>query len=243
MEKLLSEKRIIVTGAGKGLGLAIAGALAVDGAHLLLVGRNQEALDAAGARMRELGAVCGTLACDLTEPGSADRVVEAALNDLGGLDGLVNNAGIFVWKKFTDLSREDYENTIATNLSVPFHLGQAAARAMIQQGSGGTIINISSIHGKTPDPNVIPHCASKAGLIALTSSMAEALREHAIRVNAVCPGAIEPDSGDRRSSSPLEKVTQSDVATMVAFLASPLASAITGAALDVNGSTRTVIKA
>ncbi len=243
MDKLLSQKRIIVTGSGKGLGLAIAGALAVDGAKLMLVGRNAEALEAASQRMRDLGTEASHIACDLNDPDSPQKIVDATVKELGGIDGLVNNAGIFVWKKFTDLSREDYENTIATNLNAPFHLSHAVAKAMIEQGSGGSIINISSIHGKTPDPSVVPHCASKAGLIALSQAMAEAVREHSIRVNAVCPGAIQPDSGDRRSSNPNEKVTQSDVATVVAFLSSDLSSAITGAAMDVNGSTRTVIKA
>jgi NAD(P)-dependent dehydrogenase (short-subunit alcohol dehydrogenase family) len=113
---------------------------------------------------------------------------------------------------------------------------------MIEQGRGGSIINITSIHGTVGDPNVVAHCASKFGLEGLTQASAEALREYDIRVNAIAPGAIEEDSGDRRGESPQRKVTQADVATLVVYLASDLGRSVTGATLQAFGSTRKVIK-
>ncbi len=243
VHKLLENRRAVVTGASRGLGLAIARALAVDGASVLCAGRSEELAAKAAAGVREAGGTAAHIAVDLADPESADRIVNAALEELGGVDVLVNNAGVFVWKGFLDIDREDFDRTIAVNLAAPFHLAQRVARVMIKQGEGGSIINVASIHGKVADPNVVAHCASKFGLIGLTKSMADALREHRIRVNAICPGSIEPDSAGRRSTSPREKVTQGDVATLAVFLASDLAHAITGAAIDMPGSTRVEIKA
>ena len=242
MEKLLANKRAIVTGGSRGLGLAIARALANDGAHVLVIGRSEEGCSKAVARIRDLGGLADACIADLTDPASADRVVEACFDSFGGLEILVNNAGVFVYKDFLKLEREDFDRTIATNLAGPFYLSQRAAALMAKQGQGGSIINISSIHGKVGDPKVVPHCASKAGLIGLTQAMAEALREHDIRVNAICPGAIDGESSDRRSTSPQQKVTQADIATLAAFLASDLSASMSGAAIDAYGCTHTPIK-
>lgn len=242
MEKLLKEKRAIVTGSTRGLGLAIARGLANDGAQVLVVGRSEEACEKAAASIREIGGTAAPCAADLAAPQSPEKIVETCLGEFGGIDILVNNAGVFVWKPFFDLSRDDFENTISINLAASFHLGQHAARAMAKQGGGGAVLNIASIHGKVGDGNVVPHCAAKFGLVGLTKAMAEALREHAIRVNAICPGAIAADSADRRSTSIAEKVTQADVATLAVFLVSDLSHSITGATMDMPGSTRVVIK-
>ncbi len=242
MEKLLGQKRILVTGASRGLGLAIAKALVTDGAQTVLVSRDEKRLGVVAGELRTLGGICTHIAADIREPESTNAIVDHVMNEFGGIDGLVNNAGVFVWKSALDLTREDFNDTIATNLSAPFFLSQAVARIMIQQGEGGSILNIASIHGRVPDANVVAHCASKFGLLGLTRSLAEAWREHDIRVNAICPGAIQPDSDQRRAESPREKVTQLDVATLAVFLVSDLACSITGATIDTPGSTRTVIK-
>ncbi len=242
MEKLLQGKRAIVTGGNRGLGFAIASALAIDGAQVMLVARTSPQLNAAAAQIREVGGIATHFAADISDPASAEAIVQATLNELGGVDILVNNAGIFVWKRFLDLPRQDFERSIALNLAAPFHLSQAAARVMVRQGQGGSIINIASIHGKVADPNTVAHCASKFGLIGLTKAAAEALREYNIRVNALCPGAIESNSADRRAASPREKVTQADIATLCVYLTSDLSNSITGAAIDVPGNTHTVIK-
>jgi NAD(P)-dependent dehydrogenase (short-subunit alcohol dehydrogenase family) len=243
LEKLLSGKRAIVTGGNRGLGLAIAIALANDGARVLVAGKDEALSKSAVERIRGLGGAAAQVVADLARPDSAETIVRAAADAFGGADVLVNNAGVFVWKKFLELTREDFQQTIAVNLAAPFYLGQEVSKLMVHQGTGGAIVNIGSIHGEVGDANVVPHCASKFGLIGLTKAMAEALREHRIRVNAICPGAIESDSAARRSESIRERVTQADVATMAVYLASDLAQAITGAVIDMPGSTRTVIRA
>lgn len=242
MPKLLEDKVAIVTGGSQGLGKAAGTALAVDGARVLLVARREEELDAAAADIRAAGGEAETFPADLTRPEAAVEVVRAARERLGGVDALVNCAGVFLWQKFFDLAPEDWDRTLATNLSAPFLLTQEAARAMADRGRGGSIINIASIHGVIGDPNVVAHCASKFGLVGLTKACAEALREHDIRVNAIAPGAIDPASAERRGASPKHKVTQADIATLVVYLASDLARSITGSVIDMPGNTRAVIK-
>lgn len=243
MNSLLAEKVAIVTGGGKGLGLAIAMALAVDGAKVLLCSRSEERCRAAVLRIQAKGGTAAAYPADITVPGIAEALVREAVTVFGKLDIVINCAGIFIWKKFLDVTRADWDDTIATNLSAPFHLTQAAARVMIDQGRGGSIINITSVHGSIGDPNVIPQCASKFGLAGMTWATAEALREFDIRVNAISPGAIEPDTPEKRGESPRKKVTQADIATLAVYLASDLARSLTGMTMDAHGSTRRMIKA
>jgi len=243
MNKLLQDKVAVVTGGGQGLGLAVSIALGIDGARVLLVSRSEERVRNAVAKVRDAGGLAAGHVADIMAPEAATAITEKVLAEFGGLDILVNSAGVFVWKKFLDLSLEDWQQTIATNLSAAFHLSQAAARVMIEQGRGGSVINMTSIHGAHGDPNVVAQCASKFGLVGLTRAMAEALREYDIRVNAVAPGSLEPESAGRRGESPRQKVTQADVANMTVYLASDLARSITGATIEIFGNTRTVIKA
>lgn len=239
----LKDKRVVITGGSQGLGFAIAAALLGDGADVMLVGRNADKLADAAQRLGAAGGRVIHHAADICDANRASEIIERAVAEFGGLDVLINNAGVFVWKKALDLAAEDFDRTISTNLAAPFFLSQAAARAMVGQGRGGSIINISSIHGKTPDANVVAHCASKHGLIGLSKSLANALREHDIRVNAVCPGAIEANSPDRYAGGPNEKTTQGDIARIVSYLSSDMSRSVTGAAIDVHGNTHTVIQA
>ncbi len=243
MNRLLEEKVAIVTGGGQGLGLAIAQALATDGARVFIASRSVERCRSAVAAIEARGGVAAGLVADITAQDSAGKIVREAVSRFDKLDVLVNGAGVFVWRKLLELTLDDWTQTIATNLSAPFFLTQEAAKVMIDQGRGGSIINITSIHGQVGDPNVAAHCASKFGLEGLTRAAADALREFDIRVNAIAPGSIEPDSGEKRGESPRRKVTQGDVATLAAFLASDLTRSITGATFEAYGSTRTVIKA
>ena len=243
MNRLLEEKVAIVTGGGGGLGLAISSALAADGAKVLVVARSEENCTKVVGKIRERGGAADSLAADITASDAPAKVVAKAVSRFGRLDILVNCAGVFVWKKIFDLTQEDWTQTIATNLTAPFFLTQEAAKAMIEAGRGGAIINLTSIHGSVGDPNVVAQCASKFGLEGLTKAAAEALRDYDIRVNAVAPGSIEEDSVERRGGSPRSKVTQADIATLVVFLASDLARSVTGATVSAFGSTRTVIKA
>ena len=242
MARLLDERVAIVTGGSQGLGLAIATALGVDGAKVLLVARREKELEAATEKIRGTGGTAEAHVADITRPDAPQVVVRAALDRFGKLDILINAAGVFVWQKFFDLSPDDWNKTLTTNLSAPYFLTREAARVMTEQGSGGAIVNIASIHGAVGDANVVPHCAAKFGLVGLTRATAEALREHDIRVNAISPGAIEPDSPERRGESPKMKVTQADIATLCVYLSSDLARSITGSVIDMYGSTRTQIK-
>ena len=243
MSKLVEDKVAIVTGGSRGLGLAISHALAADGAQVLVVSRSEERGRSTVREIEQRGGTAGAFTGDITLPNTPAALVQEAVARFGRLDILVNCAGVFFWKKLLELTPQDWNETIATNLSAPFFLTQEAAKAMIAAGRGGSIINVTSIHGLLGDASVAAQCAAKFGLTGLTQASAEALREFDIRVNAVAPGSIEPDSGDRRSDSPRRKVTQADVATIVTFLASDLSRSITGATLDAFGSTRKVIKA
>ena len=243
MSQLLVNRSAIITGGGQGLGLAIASAFAANGAKSLLVGRDEAKLDKGVEHVQGMGGIATSMACDLTESGTADNVVARALDEFNGLDILVNSAGVFLWKDFLQVSEDGWRSTIETNLSAPFFLSQAAARAMIELERGGSIVNIASIHGTVADPNLVPHCASKSGLISISQAMANALRPMGIRVNAVSPGAIAPDTVDTQGSAPSEKVTQADVANVVAYLASDFARSVTGANVETFGSTHVAIRA
>src|SRR5262245_34783121 len=159
MKRLLEDKAAIVTGGGKDLGFAIANGLAIDGAKVLVVSRQEERARQAAAAIAARGGIAVPHVEDVTRPDAARRIIEAAAGHFGGLDILVNSAGAFVWKPFLELAPEDWDLTIATNLTAPFHLTREAARLMIDQGRGGSIINITSIHGTLPEPQVVAQCA------------------------------------------------------------------------------------
>ncbi len=242
MAKLLKNKIALVTGGGGGLGTSICLALAADGAKIVVAGRDQSKLDKTVAQARKLGALAEACSADVTDHDGPGRMVSETLSHFAGIDILINCAAVFVWKKFLEQSREDWETTVATNLGAPFFLTQAAARAMIAQGRGGTILNIASIHSRVGDGNLVGHCASKFGLVGLTHASAEALREFDIRVNGISPGMIAADSALRRGTSPREPITQRDVATLVVFMVSDLARTITGSIVDAYGATRDAIE-
>ena len=234
---MLSGKVVVITGGSQGLGFAIAKRFSKAGAKLVLAARSEDKLTAA---CKGLGASACVL--DLTAEDAPQKLIEHATSAHGRIDILVNSAGVFVWKKFLEMERADWTRTIETNLAAPFHLSQAVAKHMVEAGTQGSILNISSIHGSAPDAGVVPHCASKYGLNGLTQAMAEALREHGIRVNALAPGAIEPESSENESAGLAGKVTQSDIAKMAEFLVSDAAASTTGGVFPVYGSTRTAIK-
>ncbi len=242
MTKLLDNKTALVTGGGGGLGVAICQALATDGARIVAVGRDESKIESTVRQVREQGGHAEAISADITDPDAPERLVNETVSHFGGIDILVNCAGVFIWKKFLDQTREDWDTTVATNLSAPFFLTQQVARVMIEQGRGGSILNIVSIHGKMGDGDTVSQCAAKSGLVGLTRATAEALREHDIRVNGLSPGMIAADSGARRGASPREAVTQRDLATLTVFLVSDLARTVTGTVVDAFGGTRSVIK-
>ena len=241
MSERLKDKVAVITGGAGGLGLSVALTFAKEGAAVVLLGRNAERLATAQASVEAAGAKCLTLVANAAEPESIAKALADAEVKMGGLDILVNSAGVFIWKGFLDLEPAQWQTTLDSNLSAAFFATQAFARLAVAAKRQGAVINVSSIHGTVGDGGVVPHCASKFGLIGLTEASAEALRGSGVRVNCLSPGAIEPDSADRTSESLKSQVTQGELAKMCVFLGSDESGNLTGTNLNAFGVTRPVI--
>lgn len=241
---LLANKVAAVTGASRGLGLAIARAFVDEGATVMAACRNEAGRARTDASLQELrpqGGEWATLAADLSEADAPERIVRATVERFGRLDVLVNNAAVFVRKPFLELSAEEWNSSVQTNLTAPFNLMQAAARQFIRQESPGAIVNIASIHAKVADGNLVAQCTTKFGLVGLTQAAAEALRPQNVRVNVICPGAIEPDSSSKLGGTPDDPVSQGDVAQVAVYLASERSKPLTGTSIDAFGASRPVV--
>jgi len=185
----LHGKAVLVTGAASGLGAALAGRLAASGAAILGVDLQAARLADSMAQLREHGVQAHALAADITEPGAAQRLVEHALEVLGRLDVLVNNAGTDVTLPIAELPDGDWMRVVGTNLTAPFLLSKYAAGAMRRQG-GGHIVNIASTAAKRAWPNASAYHASKWGLLGLSHALHAELRPENIRVTAVIAGGM-----------------------------------------------------
>jgi len=241
----LENQVAVVTGAGKGIGHAIALRLASDGARVACVSRTE---DNAKRTAEELNVAradsAKAYAVDVADHAAVQEIGSKILEDFGKIDILVNNAGITRDGLSMRMSIEDWDTVINTNLRGAFNFVQAVERAMIKR-RGGRIINISSVIGLIGNAGQTNYAASKAGLIGLTKSLARELASRNITVNAVAPGFITTDmtaglSDDIKKTIqaqiPLGKTgTPEDIATAVAFLASVEASYITGQVLCVDG--------
>ena len=236
---------MIVTGAGRGFGRAIATRFAQDGDSVVMVDRDRERLEEAAA---EIGGSCAICHEDVGDPAAAGRIVEFAEHAFGPVDVLINNAGIVRVKPFLEYTAEDWDLTLRVNLSAIFHLSQAAARSMVPRRTG-IIVNTASANGHVAEREVCAYNASKAGVVLLTKSMAIELAEHGIRVNCVSPGLTESlglarDGGVTWDVSlealgdhvPMGRVgTVDEIAGVFAFLASRDAAFVTGQSIIVDG--------
>ena len=241
---MLSGKVAIVTGASRGIGRAIALALVAQGAKVVASARNAEALDDLVAEIEAQGGVAMAVAGDVALESDAARLVEQAVSAYGQVDILVNNAGITRDGLLLRMNNEDWDAVIDTNLKGAFLCTRAAAKVMSKQRSG-RIINISSVVGEMGNAGQANYCASKAGLLGLTKSVAREMARRNITVNAITPGFIVTDMTDGMTDKAREAMTEQiplgrlgdadDVANAVIFLASDRSSYVTGQVLGVNG--------
>ena len=244
----LEGRRALVTGGSRGIGRAIALGLAREGADVAVNYRRSRA-DADSA-VREIGQMgCRAVAVQGSTDSRDDveRFVAEAQEVLGGLDILVNNAGILKRTPFLEISEEEWDAIVNVNLKGYFLVGQAVARRMVEAGTAGAIVNVSSAGQAVAAPNLTHYCVSKAGVEMLTKEMALELAPHGIRVNAVAPGLIETDINradiaqdafreGRLARIPLREIgTPDDVVGAVVFLASnDEARLMTGASVFVD---------
>lgn len=237
----LSGKVALVTGSTRGIGRAIAEALAGAGARVAVVGRD---LDRAQAAAAEVGHDAMGFACDVSDVAQITKLVADVEAAFGGIDILVNNAGLTRDNIMLRLKDDDWDSVINANLRGAFATIRAATRGMMKKRAG-SIINIASVVGLIGNKGQTNYAASKAGLIGLTKSVAKEFASRGIRANVVAPGFIEtdmtaaltPEARQALSAQiPLERLgTPQDVAGAVAFLASDLAAYITGQVIVVDG--------
>jgi NAD(P)-dependent dehydrogenase (short-subunit alcohol dehydrogenase family) len=245
----LSGKVAVVTGGGSGLGRQMAEALGDCGASLVLCARNAERCERAAEELAGSGTRAIGLACDIRHEDQIASVVEQTLQEFGRVDILVNNSGTSWGAPPEDIPLDGWQKVIDVNLTGAFLFSQAVGRVLIQQGSGGKIINVASVaafRGAAPEAmNALPYNTSKGGLVAFTIDLAVKWARHGINVNAIAPGWFPSDmaeevlaqSGDRlKSRIPLGRFGgPNDLKGAAAFLAAPASDFVTGHTLVVDG--------
>jgi 3-oxoacyl-[acyl-carrier protein] reductase len=251
----------VVTGASRGIGRATSVALAREGAALLLVGRNQEALEDAA---RAVGGRAQTLALDVTEPEAAERILDACRNHYDRVDALVNNAGTSAVRPLEELTDDEWQEQWELHVMAPMRLMRAAAPAMAERG-WGRIVNVCSSSGKRPSSTNAAYSVTKAAELSLSRAFADKYGASGVLVNAVAPGPIGGDLwlspggladqnaeaqgisrdevlGATAKRTPLGRLgTEEEIAAVITFLCSEQASNVLGAAWSVDGGTVPVI--
>lgn len=242
----LSGRRALITGGNSGIGEAMARALGLAGAQVLLVARRQPELDAAAARLRAEGITATTLAADLADAAALREVAVAAESVLGGVDILVNAAGINLRQPFLEVTPESWALQLALHLSAPFFLTQALAPGM-KDRRWGRIINIASLQSWRAFANSAPYGAGKGGVVQLTRAIAQAWSPHGITCNAIGPGFFptaltaavfeSPELAERNAAQTCigRNGELADLHGATVFLASEASAYITGQTLMVDG--------
>jgi 3-oxoacyl-[acyl-carrier protein] reductase len=241
---MMKDKVAVVTGSSRGIGRSIALALAGEGAKIVASARNSAELEKLVAEIKERGGEAIAVAGDVAVTADADRLVDAAVAAYSRLDILVNNAGITRDGLLLRMKDEDWDTVINVNLKGAFLCTRAAAKVMSKQRYG-RIINISSVVGEMGNAGQANYCASKAGLLGLTKSVARELARRNVTVNAVTPGFIVTDMTEALSEKTREDLASqipmgrlgepNDIANAVLFLASERTGYVTGQVLGVNG--------
>jgi 3-oxoacyl-[acyl-carrier protein] reductase len=269
MDLGLKGRACVLTGASRGIGAETARLLCAEGAHVLLVARNEERLNAAAEAARAAGADCGAraepLVLDITGEDAGERMLKAATDHFGALDVLVNNAGSAQWRDLDDVPDEDWRAQYELNVMAPLRAMRAAAPAMAERG-WGRIVNVCSTAGKRPSSAMPEYSVAKAAELSLSRLFADRYAKSGVLVNAICPGPVESEmwmepgglldqsqamSGDASreqalatagSKRPIGRLAESaEIAGTIVFLCSERASYVSGAAWSVDGGTVQVI--
>lgn len=241
---MMNKKIAIVTGGGSGIGLAITEKFISAGIETVIVGRDEKKLNDA---KEKLGELCHAMSCDMSNLSSIPALIEKVIEQFGQIDILVNNAGINMKKDFTEVTDEEFQSVITTNLSAVFAISREVVKQMLVQGSG-SIINISSMAAQYGLPRVIAYSASKTAIDGMTRAMAVELSPKGIRVNAIAPGFIETAMTAKALNTDPERKAKvfgrtpmgymgqpSDIGDAALFLASDASKYITGVVLPVDG--------
>ncbi len=251
----LSGKGAVVTGGAVGIGRAISRRLAEAGAGVMIADIDMKTAGETVDKIKEAGGKAQAIQADASSPADAAKVVRAAVEAFGSLDILVNNAGIYPTSPALDTTEQLWDKVMAINLKGAFFYSQAAAREMIKAGRGGRIVNLGSIDGLHPHPEMAHYGASKAGVIMLTKDLALEFAPHNILVNAIAPGSIltRGFERERQAREAAGKTTDDlmneflarmplgrpgyadDVAKAVLFLVSGAAEYVTGVVIPVDG--------
>lgn len=247
--KDLGGKRALITGASSGIGRATALHLASRGARVALVARDHDALSGLAKEISVAGGEAVVCPADLLDVSARERVVSEALESLGGLDLLVNAAGVIKSDSVESATLEGWGWLMELNLTAPFHLLQRCLEAL--KSSRGAVVNVSSVTGVRAFPGVMSYCVSKAGLEQMTRCAALELATHGVRVNAVCPGVVRTALHKRsgmdeeayarflqhsQGTHPLGRVGEpEEVAELIAFLGTSASGWVTGVSIPIDG--------
>jgi NAD(P)-dependent dehydrogenase (short-subunit alcohol dehydrogenase family) len=237
---------VLVTGASSGIGAAIAIAFADLGWSVMAAGRNESRLE----EVAEVSENISTWAGELEDSEDCDELVAETIDEFGGIDCLVNAAGVLIRGNSAETTDDDWRDTLALNLDVPFFLSRAALPCLLK--SEGSIVNIASVWGLEAGDRAVAYCASKGGLILMTRAMALDHAVDGLRINAICPGGVDTPMlikdaqeqgedvdaflADVAAESPNNRIASpEDIAALVTFLASDAARHITGTAIPIDG--------
>jgi NAD(P)-dependent dehydrogenase (short-subunit alcohol dehydrogenase family) len=243
----LKDRVAIVTGGARGNGLAIAKGFASEGAHVLLADIDLETAEERAHEISEMGVRALAVRTDVSDRSSVEQMAELAYAEFGRVDILVSNAGIIGRLPFLETTDEEWDRVMNVNLKGVFICGQVVAKKMVEAGTGGSIIHISSIMTERTTATTVPYCASKGGVRTLTKGMAVALAPHGIRVNALSPCIIWTDMNHDwmklestqemfKAKIPLNEIARPPVLVGAAiYLASDESYYVTGSSISIDG--------